>query len=111
MASGWRSASTETPAKEAAWWCPMSPSTASRSAFAALSLPRPVIGTGCDCWALQACAHRTRLDPEPLGGQRFQAGSLAELPQGLTISTPHPSKSATLRVARSAPRDRAIAAI
>ena len=82
MASGWRSASTETPAKEAAWWCPMSPSTASRSAFAALSLPRPVIGTGCDCWALQACAHRTRLDPEPSGGSAFRPAPWRNYPKG-----------------------------
>jgi hypothetical protein len=34
-----------------------------------------------------------------------------DAPQGLTISTPHPSKSDTLRVARVAPRDWAIAAI
>ena len=37
-------------------------------------------------------------------------GHEAEL-QGLIISTPHPSKSGTLRVASAAPRDRAIAAI
>ena len=38
---------------------------------------------------------------------RYHSGAL----QGSTISTPHPSKSGTLRVARAAPRDRAIAAI
>lgn len=39
------------------------------------------------------------------------AGHAPVLVHGLMISTPHPSKSGTLRVARAAPRDRAIAAI